>query len=66
MEEDLSSMVGNGTMLRALVTMREYTSEHGYDEPIRGLVAGRRRVAITNGDYAFYPDAGIGEAFNYP
>ncbi|MCE5257489.1 MAG: hypothetical protein LLG44_00335, partial [Chloroflexi bacterium] len=65
-DEDLCSTGGLARMLRALVTLREYTSDSAWDKPIRALVGGMRRIALYRDDYAYYPDGGYGEPFNYP
>ncbi|MHB9033539.1 MAG: hypothetical protein ACYC6L_10870, partial [Anaerolineae bacterium] len=65
-DEDVASTGGQGRALRALVTLREYTGDPAWDAPIRALVSGMRRIAIYQDDYAYYPDGGYGEPFNYP
>ena len=53
-------------MLRTLVTWREVTGDRSWDKVIRELVGGLSRIAVRRGDYAYYPDGGFGEPFNYP
>jgi len=53
-------------MLRTLVTWREWDPEAEVDDLIRALVRGLARIAIYKDDYAYYPDAGVGEPFNRP
>ena len=37
-----------------------------WDEKIRQLVQGLRRIAVHRDHYSYYPDGGFGEPFNYP
>lgn len=65
-DEDICAAAGQARMLRALVTLREYTGDPAFDQPIRALVQGMRSIAIYRDDYAYYPNGGYGEPFNYP
>jgi hypothetical protein len=65
-DEDVCAANGQARMLRALVTLREFTGDTGFDSSIRALVRGMREIAIYRDDYAYYPDGGYGEPFNYP
>jgi hypothetical protein len=65
-DEDVCAANGQARMLRALVTLREYTGDPAFDSQIRALVQGMRRIAIYRDDYAYYPDGGYGEPFTYP
>ncbi|MBI2193641.1 MAG: glycoside hydrolase family 127 protein [Planctomycetes bacterium] len=64
--EDLANVGANGRMLRALVTCYELDPRSQWESAIRQLVSGLHRVAICREDYAYYPDGGFGEPFNYP
>ena len=64
--EDMANVAGNGRMLRAMVTWRERDGDPAWDDRIRALVRGLDKIAIHKDDYAYYPDGGAGEAFNYP
>ena len=64
--EDLANVSANGRMLRAMVTWRERGGDSAWDDRIRALVGGLDQIAIHKDDYAYYPDGGYGEAFNYP
>jgi hypothetical protein len=64
--EDVSNVVGDARMLRALVTRRELERDTRWDRNIRDLVHGLDRIAIKRGDYSYYPDGGFGESFSYP
>ena len=64
--DDLSNLAGDGRMLRALVTWRELHGDVSWDETIRELVGGLRKIAIQQDDYSYYPDGGWGESFSYP
>ena len=71
--EDMSNVSGNARMLRAMVTWHERSGDEAWAERIRALVGGLDRIAIhvpgahsPSDDYAYYPDGGAGEAFNYP
>ena len=64
--EDLCNVGACGRMLRTLVTWREWDPEAEVDDLIRALVRGLARIAIYKDDYAYYPDAGVGEPFNRP
>lgn len=64
--EDLCNVGACGRMLRTLVTWKEAVPGAEVDDLIRGLVRGLARVAIHKNDYAYYPDAGVGEPFNRP
>jgi len=66
-DEDLSNVTGVGRMLRALLAWRELDAANPrWEKLIRELVEGLRRIAIFREDYAYYPDGGFGEPFNYP
>ena len=65
-DEDVSNVVGDGRMLRALVTRRELERDSRWDAPIRQMVQALTRIAVQRGDYSYYPDGGFGESFNYP
>ncbi len=65
-EEDVANPGGNGRMLRALVTWREVTGSDRWDETIRDLCRGLAEIAVSHGDYSYYPDGGFGEPFNHP
>ena len=65
-DEDLASPVGNARMMRTLITWREIESDPGYDELIEAMVAGQARMLVEKEDYAYFPDAGYGEAYSYP
>ena len=64
--EDLANVAANARMLRALLAWREVSGDPAWDEKIRQLVQGLRRIAIHRNDYSYYPDGGFGEPFNYP
>jgi hypothetical protein len=65
-KDDLSNLAGDGRMLRALVTWRELHGDVAWDETIRELVGGLRKIASQEDDYSYYPDGGWGESFSYP
>ena len=50
-DEDLCNVGGNGRMLRALVTWREVSGDPAWDRPIRDLVNGLTRIAVSREDY---------------
>ena len=64
--EDLANVAANARMLRALLAWREVSGNPDWDQTIRQLVRGLKRIAIRRGDYSYYPDGGFGEPFNYP
>ena len=64
--EDLANVGANARMLRALLAWREVSGDPAWDQRIRNLVQGLRRIAVNRGDYSYYPDGGFGEPFNYP
>ena len=64
--EDVSPTVGSASMLRTLVTWYQLTPSTELARQIREMVGSLDRIAIKRGDHAFYPDCGLGEAFNYP
>ncbi len=60
-------MAGNGRMLRALVTWRELSRDPAWDDADPPAGRGSERASpSTADDYAYYPDGGFGEPFNYP
>lgn len=63
---DVSNVGGTGRMLRALVTWYELDRQPAWEHSIRDMVRGLDRIAIQRDDYAYYPDGGFGEPFNYP
>lgn len=65
-DEDLANLSANGRMLRALLIWREFDNNQKRDKLIRELVQGLDRIAIKRDEYAYYPDGGFGEPFNYP
>ena len=64
--EDFANVAGNGRVLRAMVAWRELSGDPGWDDVCNALVRGLNKIAIHRDDYAFFPDGGFGEAFNYP
>lgn len=64
--EDLASPVGTARMMRTLITWRETEGDSGYDELIREMVGGQIRMLVEKDTYAYFPDAGYGEAYSYP
>jgi len=65
-DEDVANVGGNGRMLRTLVTWYELVPDEILEAYIRQLVDGLNRIAVHREDYAYFPDGGFGEAFNYP
>jgi hypothetical protein len=65
-DEDLANLGGCGRMLRTLVTWREREGDGSLEDSLRALVRGLARLAIYRDDYAYYPNGGVGEPFNYP
>jgi hypothetical protein len=66
-DENLSNVGGTGRMMRALLAWRELDGgAPQWHKLIRELAEGLRRIAVFHDDYAYYPDGGFGEPFNYP
>jgi len=66
-DEDLCNVGGTGRMLRALLAWQELDPGNPqWGGLIRELAEGLRRIAVFRDDYAYYPDGGFGEPFNYP
>jgi hypothetical protein len=64
--EDTSCVYGVARMIRALLACRELTGDDRWDGYISDLCGGLRRIAVYRDDYAYHPDGGFGEPFNYP
>lgn len=64
-QEDTAGVFSTGAMIRALVRWREWDGRTVWDDRIRELVQGLRRIAVQRNDCAYYP-YGVCEPFCYP
>lgn len=64
--EDYANAAANGRMLRAMIAWRERDGNRIWDDRIRAMVAGLAKIAVDKGEYAYYPNDGVGEACSYP
>ena len=67
-DEDFATLPGAGRMLRTLLIWRELgVQPERMEQELRSLTAGLLRIAVRQGDYAYYPEhGGWGEPCAYP
>ncbi len=65
-DEDVSMVLAQARMIRALLVWREIDGRTEWDDYIRELVSGLNAVVIKTNDYAYYPNGGFGEPFSFP
>ena len=65
-DEDFANVYGNARFLLAMMAWREYDGNPMWDEYIRNMIAGLRKIAVFKDDYAYFVDPKIGESFSYP
>ncbi|MCL5099298.1 MAG: hypothetical protein M1608_17535 [Candidatus Omnitrophica bacterium] len=66
-DEDFSTLVGTGRLLRALLVWRELDGDKDYDRMLDELCGGLRRVLVVEDNYGYYPvNGGWAESCAYP
>ena len=64
--EDFANVAGNGRMVLAMMAWHERDGDAVWLDRTAKLIGTLTDIAVDRGDYAYYPDPGIGEAFSYP
>lgn len=62
---DFANVYGNSRLLLAMVAWYEKDKDPVWKPYMQALAHGLCQIAIRRGDYAYYPDSQIGEAFSY-
>lgn len=65
-DEDTVSLIANGRLLRNYLEWYQLNPSERYIDLGLHMSRRLREIAIFRDDYAYYPDGGYGEAFNYP
>ena len=65
-QEDFAEVQAQGRFVRAMAIWHQMDGDPLWLERMGGIARGLRKIAIDRGEYAFFPDGMIGEAFSYP
>jgi hypothetical protein len=65
-DEDYANMAGNGRLLAGLTYWHQSTGEQKWKDLAKKNAERMLELAITEGDYAWYPNPGLGNDFSYP
>ena len=63
---DFANVYGNARMVLAMMAWYQRDRDPAWKKRIDNMVEGLLQVAINRGDYSFFPDDRVGEAFSYP
>lgn len=64
--EDFANVYGNSRMMLAMMAWYQRDKDAAWKNRISKMAERMIEIAQKKEDYAYYPDAGIGEAFSYP
>jgi len=64
--EDFANVYGNSRMMLAMMAWYQKEQDAAWKSRISNMADKMIEIAQKKEDYAYYPDAGIGEAFSYP
>jgi len=64
--EDFANVYGNARMMLAMMAWYRRDRNPLWVTLIENMAGGLSGIAVRSGDYAFFPDSGVGEAFSYP
>jgi len=62
---DFANVYGNSRLLLAMLAWHEKDQDPTWKPYMQALAHGLCQIALRRGDYAYYPDSQIGEAFSY-
>jgi hypothetical protein len=65
-DRDFANVYGNSRMVLGMMAWYQRDQNPEWKQKINAMVEGLLNVAIDRGDYAYYPDDRVGEAFSYP
>ena len=64
--EDYANMAGNGRLLSGFTFWHQVTGEDVWKDRARKTAERLHELVFTEGDYAYYPNPGLGNDFSYP
>ena len=64
--EDYANMAGNGRLISAFTFWHQVTGDDVWKKRSRKAAERMLELAIQDGQYAFYPNPGLGNDFSYP
>ena len=64
--EDAAQVLTMGAQMLAMMIRQQMDGDPVWDGRVQALARGLERIAVKQGDYAYYPDGGFGGAFVYP
>jgi len=64
--EDYANMAGNGRLLTGFLFYYQSTGDESWKKLAQRTAERMRELAIVKGDYAYYPNVGLGNDFSYP
>ena len=65
-KEDYANMGSNGRLLSGFILQYMATGDESWKKYARRLAERMLELAVVKGDYAYYPNPGIGNDFSYP
>ncbi len=65
-DEDYANMAGNGRYLTGLLYFHQMTGDKVWLARARKTAERMRELAVVEGDWAWYPNPGLGNDFSYP
>ena len=64
--EDYANMAGNGRLLTGLLYYYQATADEVWQERAERTAERMLALAVVKGEYAYYPNVGLGNDFSYP
>jgi hypothetical protein len=65
-DEDYANLAGNGRLLAGFLFYYQFTGDESWRKLAQRTAQRMRELAIVKGDYAYYPNVGLGNDFSYP